>query len=217
MDLSKKMKTVEWKTSKALVNYKEAVGAMEKRSEAIYSGLAREQVWLLEHPELYTAGTSAKPKDLIDKNLFPVYQTGRGGQYTYHGPGQRVAYVMLDLRKRGRNLKAFINTLEEWLILTLADFAIVGERLPGHIGIWVECEKTSKAKIAAIGIRVRRWITLHGISLNVNPNLLHYKGIVPCGVKKYGLTSLKDQGITTSNTLIDAALKRSFGVVFEEK
>ena len=159
----------------------------------------------------------SKFKDLLDPNKFSIYKVERSCQYTYHGPGQRVVYVMLDIRKRSQNLREFVWLIEEWIIKTLQTFDIKGERNKGNIGVWVKDKESELKKIAAIGIRVRRWITLHGVSLNVNPNLLHYRGIVPCGVKKYGLTSLKDQGITTSNALIDAALKRSFEVVFEEK
>ncbi len=210
---------VDWKVSPDLVAYPEAVAAMEARVEAIRAGEAREQVWLLEHPPLYTAGTSADPADLIDPHRLPVFSAGRGGQYTFHGPGQRIAYVMLDLSRRndgrGPDLHAFVEGLERWLIDTLARFDVEGERRPGRVGVWVALEGGREAKIAAIGVRVRHWISFHGVSLNVDPELDHYRGIVPCGVKEHGVTSLAALGIDASMNDIDIALRETFEKVFD--
>jgi lipoyl(octanoyl) transferase len=186
---------------------------MEAEVLAIAEGAAPERVWLLEHPPLYTAGTSAKESDLVDASRFPVFKTGRGGQYTYHGPGQRVAYVMLDLKKRGSDVRAFVAMLEEWIIATLAEFGVEGERREDRVGVWVR-RGSGEAKIAAIGIRVRRWVTYHGISLNVSPDLSHFDGIVPCGVREHGVTSLADLGIPASMDDVDAALARRFEIIF---
>jgi len=208
---------VEWSTAIDPVPYPEAVAMMENRIAAIHNGEAPELVWLLEHPPLYSAGTSANPKDLKDPDRFPVYPTGRGGQYTYHGPGQRVAYVMLDLTRRGRDVRAFVRALEEWIILTLADLGVTGDVRDDRIGVWVTRQEAGRAredKIAAIGIRLRRWISFHGISLNVNPDLSHFDGIVPCGITEHGVTSLANLGIQHSMESVDAALRRQFGQVF---
>ena len=200
---------MDWCISKGLTPYEEAISTMEDRVKAIHQGLAPEMVWLLEHPSLYTAGSSAKQSDLLMKNTLPVYETGRGGQYTYHGPGQRIAYVMLDLSKRRRDVRFFVTALEQWIIDTLAVFGIKGERRCGRVGIWVEHEGQEK-KIAALGIRLRRWISFHGIAINVNPNLAHFKGIVPCGLAEYGVTSLKDLGISISLAELDDALQQTW-------
>lgn len=204
---------VDWRTDRAPVSYPEAVAFMEKRIEAIRAGQAPETIWLLEHPPLYTAGTSADSADLIDAGRFPVYASGRGGQYTYHGPGQRVAYVMLDLNRRGRDVRVYVHNLEEWLIRTLARFGVKGERRDGRVGIWVAREGTEE-KIAAIGVRIRRWVTFHGVALNVAPDLSHFAGIVPCGISTYGVTSLKALGIDASMAEVDAALKDTFNAAF---
>jgi len=212
-----KFNPVEWRISDELVDYNAAVAEMEDRVAAIRAGRAAELVWLLEHPPLYSAGTSAKPKDLLMPNRFPVHQTGRGGQYTYHGPGQRVAYVMLDLRRNGGDIRAFVRTLEDWIIETLASFNIKGERRDGRVGIWVPrpekggASGTGRAdKIAALGIRVRHWISFHGISLNVDPELEHFSGITPCGITDQGVTSLMDLGLAVSMADVDLALRASF-------
>ncbi len=206
--------TVEWRTAPGLVPYDEAVRAMEERVAAIRAGTARELVWLVEHPPLYTAGTSASDADLLDAARFPVHRTGRGGQYTYHGPGQRVAYVMLDLEARGRDVRAFVTALEEWLIRALARLGVAGERRPGRVGIWV-ARPGREDKIAAIGVRVRRWVSYHGVALNVNPELGHYAGIVPCGIAQHGVTSLADLGRPATMDDADAALRAAFAEVFE--
>ena len=195
---------------------------MEARAAAIFAGDAAEQVWLLEHPPLYTAGTSAKDADLIVPDRFPVFRTGRGGQLTYHGPGQRIAYVMLDLNRRGPDLRRYVARLEEWIIATLARFNVVGERRADRIGVWVKRPDKpplpgggmAEDKIAAIGIRVRRWVTFHGISLNVDPELEHYSGIVPCGIAEHGVTSLADLGILVSMPEVDVVLKAEFKRIF---
>ena len=208
------MNAVDWKISDAPVAYEAAVAAMEARVAAIREGGAREQVWLLEHPPLYTAGTSADPADLLDPDRLPVYPTGRGGQYTYHGPGQRVAYVMLDLRARGPDVRAYVGDLEQWLIDTLAVFNLRGERRSGRVGIWIVRSGGNEAKIAALGVRVRRWVTYHGVALNVEPDLEHYAGIVPCGVSEHGVTSLLAEGVTATMAEVDEALKASFERIF---
>ncbi len=206
---------VRWEVAAALVPYDEAVARMEREVEAIARGEALELVWLLEHPPLYTAGTSAKDSDLLTPQRFPVHHTGRGGQYTYHGPGQRVAYVMLNLKNRGADVRGFVAGLEEWLIATLASLMVKGERREDRVGVWVR-NSGREAKIAAIGIRVRRWVSFHGISLNVNPDLTHFDGIVPCGVKEHGVTSLVDLGLPVTMADADVALKASFGNIFDE-
>lgn len=200
---------IEWTVSDRPVPYPEALAAMEARAAAIRGGTEPEQVWLLEHPPLFTAGTSAKPADLIWRDRFPVYETGRGGQYTYHGPGQRVAYAMIDLAARGRDLRAYVAALEDWVIRALADFNVKGERRDGRVGVWVVTPSGEK-KIAAIGVRVRHWVTFHGISVNVDPDLSHYDGIVPCGISEHGVTSLVDLGIPATLADLDVALKRWF-------
>ncbi|MFQ5985553.1 MAG: lipoyl(octanoyl) transferase LipB [Alphaproteobacteria bacterium] len=208
------MPRVEWKISDRPVPYAEAVAAMERRVDAIRAGTAPELVWLLEHPPLYTAGTSARPEHLIDPDLLPVYRTGRGGQYTYHGPGQRVAYVMLDLKARGVDVHAFVRGLEEWTIATLAEFGLRGEGRDDRVGIWVVREGGREDKIAAIGVRIRRWVTYHGVAMNVEPNLDHYRGIIPCGISGHGVTSLVDLGLTVRMEEVDGALMKTFPRVF---
>jgi len=209
--------TPEWRVSDLPVPYDEAVAEMEARAAAIAEGRARELVWLLEHPPLYTAGTSADARDLIDPKRFPVFKTGRGGQYTYHGPGQRVAYVMLDLKRRKPDVRAFVEDLERWLIAALAEFNVTGELREGRVGVWVKRPEkglTAEDKIAAIGVRIRKWVTFHGVSLNVDPDLGHFTGIVPCGISQYGVTSLADLGLTATMADVDIALKRTFAEVF---
>jgi lipoyl(octanoyl) transferase len=200
---------VEWRVSPAQVPYEEALEAMEERAAAIRHGSARECIWLLEHPPLFTAGTSADPSELFNPQQFPVYEAGRGGRYTYHGPGQRVGYVMLDLEKRGKDIRRFVHSLEGWMIDALAILGIEAHRAPGRIGIWVG-QGSSEAKIGALGVRVKRWVTLHGFALNVSPDLSHFGGIVPCGIAEFGVTSLADLGKQIPLTGVDCALKRSF-------
>ncbi len=204
---------VQWRSSDRPVPYPEAVAFMERRVAEIRGGEAPETVWLLEHPPLYTAGTSADPAELLNPGRFPVFPSGRGGRFTYHGPGQRVAYVMLDLRNRGTDVRAFVRGLEEWLIRALDGFAVRGERRQDRVGIWVAGD-AGEAKIAAIGVRVRRWITFHGVSLNVAPDLGHFDGIVPCGITGHGVTSLRDLGVEATMTDVDAALRAAFHDVF---
>jgi len=201
---------LEWIVSDRPVEYPDALEFMEKRVAEIRAGTAPEAVWLLEHPPLYTAGTSAKREDLLEPDRFPVYDAGRGGQYTYHGPGQRVAYVMLDLQKRGRDVRCFVRDLENWVIKTLAQFGVKGEIRDGRVGIWVERGAGREDKIGAIGVRVRHWVTFHGISLNIDPDLSHFGGIVPCGITQYGVTSLWDLGHTPTREEVDIALRHSF-------
>ena len=208
------MKAVEWQISDTPVDYEEAVATMEARVADIQEHSAAELVWLLEHPALYTAGTGARPEDLLDGSLLPVRATGRGGKYTYHGPGQRVAYVMLDLRERGHDVRRHVNLLEEWLIRALERFNVVGERREGRVGIWIDQGGGREVKIAAVGVRVRHWITYHGVSLNIEPDLDHYRGIVPCGIGEHGVTSLVDLGIPVTTAEVDAALMEAFGKVF---
>ena len=208
---------VEWLVAEGPVAYPEAVAAMEGQVAAIAGGTASERVWLVEHPPLYTAGTSAKPDDLLVPDRFPVFATGRGGQYTYHGPGQRVAYAMLDLNRRRQDLRLYVATLEEWVIRTLAAFDVRGERREDRIGIWVERPELGvgrEDKIAAIGIRIRKWVTFHGLALNVDPELEHFSGIVPCGVRGQGVTSLADLGRRVSMAEVDAVLRREFEGLF---
>ncbi|HVG81557.1 MAG TPA: lipoyl(octanoyl) transferase LipB [Methylomirabilota bacterium] len=206
---------VEWRLERRLVRYPEALGTMEERVAAIAEGRAPELVWLLEHPPLYTAGTSAKPGDLIDPDRFPVYEAGRGGQYTYHGPGQRVGYVMLDLARRGRpDLRRYVQDLENWLVRTLSRFGVQGERRPGRVGIWVAGPDDAEEKIAAIGVRVRRWVTYHGVSINRDPELSHFEGIVPCGIADRGVTSLAKLGVSVTPEELDRALIEEFERVF---
>ena len=205
----------DWRIDDAPVDYVEAVAAMEKRVAEIRAGTAPELVWLLEHPPLYTAGTSARSADLLTGDRFPVHQTGRGGQYTYHGPGQRIAYVLLDLKRRRADVRAYVCDLEEWLIRTLARFDVRGERRPGRVGLWVDRGAGREDKIAAIGVRVRRWVTFHGIALNVQPNLEHYAGIVPCGVRGHGVTSLHDLGHPVTMFAVDSALREAWSEIFD--
>jgi lipoyl(octanoyl) transferase len=205
---------LEWRHSERPVGYAQAVAAMEERVAAIRAGRAGELVWLLEHEALYTAGSSADPAELIDPDLLPVHRTGRGGRYTYHGPGQRVAYVMLDLASRGRDVRAFVQNLEGWLIATLAHFGVQGERRQGRVGIWVVGPGGGEEKIAAIGVRVRRWVSFHGASLNVAPDLGHYRGIVPCGIGEHGVTSLAALGIRAEMAEVDAVLRQTFAKSF---
>lgn len=204
---------VRWEVGPALISYPYALARMDEEVEAIRLGERPELVWLLEHPPLYTAGTSADPRDLVMPDRFPVYPAGRGGQYTYHGPGQRVAYVMLDLRKRGNDVRAFVAALEEWIIRTLKVLGVDGERREDRVGVWVTRPRRED-KIAALGIRVRHGISFHGISINVDPELEHFSGIVPCGVNEHGVTSLRDLGIAMTLADVDAALRLEFTRIF---
>lgn len=209
---------VEWRISDGFVPYPEALAFMETRVASIAAGRARECVWLLEHPALYTAGTSSRHEDLLNPR-FPVYETGRGGQYTYHGPGQRVAYVMIDLRRMGNDVRRFVWLLEEWIIRTLSRFNLRAERREGRVGLWIPARHADghENKIAAIGIRVRRGISYHGISLNVDPDLSHFDGIVPCGIKGHGVTSLMKLGVTATLADTDIALREAFAETFERQ
>jgi len=216
---------MDWTVSQTPVPYPDALQHMQTHVADMIAGTASEQIWLLEHPALYTAGTSAKIADLVDPDRFPVYTSQRGGQYTYHGPGQRIAYTMLDLNKRGKDVRKFVQNLEDWVILTLAEFGVQGERRKGRVGVWVvRKDKPRNAlgvhpedKIAAIGVRLRKWTSFHGISINVEPDLEHYSGIVPCGIQEHGVTSLVDLGLPVSMTDLDMALKHCFERVFEMK
>ncbi len=209
-----------WAVSDGYVGYDEAVQAMERRVAAIRAGSASELIWLLEHPPLYTAGTSAKADDLLAPDRFPVFKTSRGGQHTYHGPGQRVAYVMLDLDKRGKDIRCFVHGLEEWIIVTLSEFGLRAERRDGRVGVWIDRTRPGgllrEDKIAAIGVRVRKWVSFHGISLNVEPDLSHFTGITPCGIDEAGLgiTSLVDLGLPVTLSDVDTELKKAFESVF---
>ena len=213
---------VEWITTDGLTGYDEALAFMEARAAAIAAGEAEECIWLLEHPPLYTAGTSARREDLRDPDRFPVHDTRRGGQYTYHGPGQRVAYVMLNVGERGHDVRRFVAELEAWVIGALAEFNVTGHIREGRVGVWVERPdkpplpdgRTAEDKVAAIGIRLRKWVSFHGVSINVEPDLSHFDGIVPCGITDYGVTSLVDLGLPVTMGDVDTALKRSFGDVF---
>jgi len=208
---------VEWEISNEPVSYEHALARMEARVHSISERKLSEIVWLLEHPALYTAGTSADAKDLISPDRFPVFKTGRGGQYTYHGPGQRVGYVMLDLKNRGQDVRKFVGDLEAWLIATLAEFGVTGELRQGRVGVWVRRPDKGEGredKIAAIGVRIRKWVTFHGVSLNVDPDLDHFSGIVPCGISQHGVTSLADLGITATMMDVDLAMKKTFREVF---
>ncbi len=200
---------VEWRVSDAPVPYEEALAFMNERAAAIRAGTERECVWLLEHPPLFTAGTSADPAELFNPMGFPVYEAGRGGRYTYHGPGQRVGYVMVDLEKRGKDIRCFVDRLEQWMIDALAELGVSAHRAPGRIGIWVG-EGANEAKIGALGVRVKRWVTLHGFALNVAPELGHFTGIVPCGIADFGVTSLAELGKQFGEKRVDAALRGSF-------
>jgi lipoyl(octanoyl) transferase len=203
------LEEIEWRLSTTPVPYEEALAFMDRRAAAIRAGSARECVWLLEHPPLFTAGTSADPAELMNPQNLPVHDAGRGGRYTYHGPGQRVGYVMLDLDKRGKDIRCFVHALEGWMIAALAELGVSGHRAPGRIGIWVG-EGPQEAKIGALGVRVKRWVTLHGFAINVAPTLSHFEGIVPCGIAEYGVTSLAKLGKQTPLSKVDAALKRCF-------
>lgn len=213
---------VEWIISDGLTDYEAAVALMEERADAIERGEADELIWLVEHPPLYTAGTSAKIEDLVDPDRFPVHEAKRGGQYTYHGPGQRVAYIMLDVGKRGRDVRAFVNQIENWIIATLDTFNVKGERRDGRVGVWVI--RTDKPlglngapqedKIAALGIRLRKWVSFHGLSINVEPDLSHFTGIVPCGISAHGVTSLVDLGLPVTMDDVDVALRQTFDLSF---
>lgn len=213
---------VEWITSEGLTDYRTAEAWMEARATAIAAGEAEECIWLLEHPPLYTAGTSARPADLTDPDRFDVYETRRGGQYTYHGPGQRVAYTLLDVGQRGRDVRVFVAQLEKWVIATLDTFNVRGEIRQGRVGVWVQRPEKpplpdgapAEDKIAAIGIRLRKWISFHGLSINVEPDLSHFDGIVPCGIADHGVTSLVDLGLPVTMADVDVALKSSFDQVF---
>lgn len=215
----------EWKISDGLTGYDAALAFMETRAAEIAEGRADECIWLLEHPPLYTAGTSAKPQDLSDPDRFPVHETRRGGQYTYHGPGQRVIYVMLDVGRRGRDVRAFVQQLEHWVIATLGEFNVTGHIRDGRVGVWVERPdkprrpdgSQAEDKIAAIGIRLRKWISFHGISINVEPDLEHFSGIVPCGITEFGVTSLADLGLPVTMNDLDVALMRTFDSVFSDQ
>lgn len=212
--------TIEWAVSHRFVEHPHAVTVMEERAAAIRQGNAPELIWLLEHPPLYTAGTSARPEDLRDPGRFPIFPTGRGGQYTYHGPGQRIAYVMLDVKRRfGTDVRAFIATLEAWIIASLGEFGVTGEVRCGRVGVWVvpPAPDEPERKIAAIGIRIRHGVSFHGISLNVAPNLTHYEGIVPCGISDRGVTSLAELGRTATMEDVDNFLRRSFEQAFSAK
>lgn len=211
---------VEWRISDDFTPYPDALAGMEQRVAGISAADAAEQVWLVQHPPLYTAGTSADDDDLLDAHRFPVFRAGRGGEFTYHGPGQRVGYVMLDLNRRGRDVRRFVRDLEEWMIVTLSAFGVTGERRDGRVGIWVDRGRHGglpgkEDKIAAIGVRLRRWVSFHGVSLNVSPDLSHYDGIVPCGISQHGVTSLQDLGISATLEDVDIALKDAFERVFE--
>ena len=213
---------VEWRISDGFTAYGQAVAFMEEHAAAMALGRADELIWLVEHPSLYTAGTSAKPNDLIDPDRFPVFKTRRGGQYTYHGPGQRVVYAMLDVGARGRDVRVFVNQMESWVIATLAEFNVTAERRAGRIGVWVTRNDLPpnpdgtprEDKIAAIGIRLRKWISFHGLAINVDPDLSHYDGIIPCGINEHGVTSLVDLGLPVTMADVDVALKKTFAQVF---
>lgn len=219
--MTKDLRDISWEITPGLTSYPEAVARMEARASAVADGRASELIWLVEHPPLYTAGSSAKPADLIQPGRFPVFETRRGGQYTYHGPGQRVVYVMLSLDHRGRDIRAFVKGLETWMIATLDRFNIKGEIRDGRVGVWVpRPEKpmlldgaVPEDKIAAIGIRVRKWVSFHGISINVEPDLSHFEGIVPCGIREHGVTSLVDLGLPVTMADVDVALRQAFDAV----
>jgi len=212
----------EWRVAPGLTDYDAAVALMEARAEAIARGAAGELIWLVEHPPLYTAGTSANPADLVDPDRFPVYESKRGGQYTYHGPGQRVVYVMLNVGARGRDVRAFVKQLEDWVIAALAEFNVTGEIREGRVGVWVSRPEKPPGpdgtpredKVAAIGIRLRKWVSFHGISINVDPDLEHFSGIVPCGITRHGVTSLVDLGLPVTMDDLDVALRRTFSQSF---
>jgi len=205
---------LEWKISDGLTAYEDAITIMEQRVADIHAGNAGELVWFVEHPPLYTAGTSSKETDLLAPKRFPVHYAGRGGQYTYHGPGQRVVYVMLNLNKRGRDVRKYVADLERWIIESLAEFNVTGETREGRVGVWVKREGGREDKVAAIGVRVRKWVTFHGICINVEPDLSHYTGIVPCGISEHGVTSLVDLGLPVNMDDMDATLRRTWTAIF---
>lgn len=222
MPKNKALPEVEWRVSTDLVEYEDAHSFMETRVADIRVGAASEIVWLLQHPPLYTAGTSASADDLLDGERFPVFEAGRGGQYTYHGPGQRVAYIMLDLKHHGSDVRAYVQKLEEVMIRTIAAFGVTGERREGRVGIWVERgqdndQRAKEDKIGAIGVRVRKWVSFHGLALNVDPDLSHFAGIVPCGISEHGVTSLKDLGVDASLEDVDRVLRQTFETVFKRQ
>jgi lipoyl(octanoyl) transferase len=198
---------MEYKTTKSLIQYSDAIEFMEKQIEKIHEDKAKEMVWFLEHPAIYTAGSSASDHELMNLDKFPVYLSGRGGKYTYHGPGQRVVYLMLDLRSRGQDIRKYVASLEDWIIASLAEIGLFSQKIEGKIGIWTKSKEGRDVKIAAIGIRVRKWIAYHGIAINVNPNLEHYKGIIPCGISDFGVTSLHELGYNSSMEDLDRILK----------
>ncbi|MFD2205350.1 lipoyl(octanoyl) transferase LipB [Kiloniella antarctica] len=206
---------IEWRISENQIAYPDALSFMEDRANEIFSNKSHQTVWLLEHPPLYTAGTSAHTKDLVDPDRFPVYDAGRGGQYTYHGPGQRVAYTMLDLSLYNKDVRKYVFNLEEWIIRTLAKFNVRGERREGRVGIWIDRGNGREDKIAAIGVRVRKWVSFHGIAINLDPDLSHFDGIIPCGINEHGVTSLVDLGLCVSMEDLDVALKDAFYEVFK--
>ena len=206
---------IEWRVSPGLSPYAETLAEMEARAAAIRTGEAAELIWLLEHPPLYTAGTSAVEGELLAPGRFPAFRAGRGGRYTYHGPGQRVGYVLLDLEKRGRDVRCFVAGIEAWLIATLADFDIDARTEPGRVGIWVG-QGAREAKVGAIGVRIRRWVSFHGFSLNIEPDLSHFSGIVPCGLDQYAVTSMRALGVDVDTTTVDAALRRHFPILLEK-
>lgn len=205
---------IEWQLSPKPVEYPEALAAMEAHVDAMIAGKTQEKIWLLEHPPLYTSGTSADAAELLAPQRFPVYSTGRGGRYTYHGPGQRIAYVMADLRARGRDVRAYVQNLEQWVIGALAEFGVQAAQREGRIGLWVE-HNGREEKIAAIGVRIRKWVAYHGVAINVNPDLSHFAGIIPCGISSYGVTSLNALGIDLKMNQLDDALKSSWNRVFK--
>ena len=212
--MTKILGNIEVLTTSDLIDYEDAVSFMEDRIDKIQKGETRELLWFLEHPPLYTAGTSAENSDLLDANRFPVYDSGRGGQYTYHGPGQRVVYVMLNLSERGKDVRGFVHSLENWIIKTLSTFGITAEVREGRVGVWVVRENGNEDKVGAIGVRVRKWITYHGVSINVKPDLSHFTGIVPCGILGHGVTSFKDLDVAASLKDLDKALQNNFGYYF---
>lgn len=214
MDEPAEVQPVEWLSSTVPVGYETALSFMQRRVDAILAGSAPEAVWFLEHPPIYTCGTSADESELLDRSRFPVYRTGRGGKITYHGPGQRVAYVMIDLKRRGSDVRAYVCALENWLIATLSTFGIQAHRSSGKVGVWVDTPLGGEAKIAALGVRVRRWVSFHGVALNVNPDLSHFTGIVPCGLAGSAVTSMRIEGIDTSMAEVDARLKAAFAAAF---
>ena len=216
------MTDVEWQITPGLTPYLDALAVMEARADAIAAGTASELIWLVEHPPLYTSGTSAKLADLVDPDRFPVFEARRGGEYTYHGPGQRIAYVMLDVGKRGRDVRKFVADLEAWIIATLDQFNVKGERRAGRVGVWVvrddkpltALNEPPEDKIAALGIRLRKWVSFHGLSINVEPDLDHFSGIIPCGIADHGVTSLVDLGLPVTMDDVDVALRKTFDTIF---